>query len=316
MRRLSFMVISSLYLTTLPAFGQSLGIGDPAPKIEIETWVKGQPVELSTGKGKTVYVLEFWATWCPPCVQAVPHLTEVQQRYKDKNVVLVSITDEPAHLVKQFVKRQGDRLNYTVACDKRQKTHAAYMLASGQMGIPTAFIVNRKGQVAWIGSPYAMDRVLEEVVAGRHDVEQAKAQAQAEEKFFRTQYTDLLMAIQNNDWKKCASIGRIIADPNSKLSKSLRSQILHSVAWAMLDHEQADAKYFKEALYLAKAAYEACGCEEATIIDTYARALFDNGETVQAVKYQQMAIDYADEMMRTELRLSLQKYEQAAKTGS
>ena len=124
------------------------------------------------------------------------------------------------------------------------------------------------------------------------------------------------MAIQNTDWAKCAAVGRMIADPNNKLSKSLRSQILHSVAWAMLDHGRADQKYFKEALYLAKAAYEACGCEEATIIDTYARALFDNGETAQAVKYQQMAIDYADEMMRTELRMSLQKYEQAVKTGS
>ncbi len=316
MKRLSAIIVIVLGLTTVPARGQTLGIGDPAPKLDIDVWVKGDPVDLAKGKGKNVYVIEFWATWCPPCVQVVPHLTEVQKHYKDKNVIVVAVSDEPKQVVTQFVRKQGDRMGYTVARDRAGKTYGAYMLAAGQMGIPTSFIVNRQGKVAWIGSPFAMDRVLGEVVAGRYDIEKAKAQAAAEERFFRTQYTDLLLAIQTADWDKCVKIGREVADPNNKMSKVLKSQILHSTAWAMLDHEQADKKYFKEALYLAKTAYDTCGCEEATVIDTYARALFDNGQPKEAVRYQQMAIDFADAMMKAEFRGSLTKYEQAARTGS
>lgn len=303
-------------LAAASASAQTLGVGDPAPKLHIDTWVKGDAVDLTTGKGKNVYVIEFWATWCPPCVMAIPHLTEVQKKYKDKNVVMVSVSDEPKQVVTKFVRQQGDKIGYTVAIDKQQKTHQAYMNASGQMGIPTSFIVDRQGKIAWIGSPYSMDRVLEDVVAGRFDIEKAKTEAQAEEKFFSTQYTELLLAMQSANWDKCVAIGRMVADPNTKISEALKSQILHSLAWAMLDHEQADRKYFKEALHLAKAAFEVCGCEEASIIDTYARALFDNGQPREAVKYQQKAVELAtDVMMRAELQNSLKRYQAAAGTG-
>lgn len=316
MLRLGQLIAVLGVLAPVVANGQTLGIGDPAPALEIETWIKGQPVDLAKDKGKTIYVIEFWATWCPPCVQSIPHLTAVQKHYQDKNVVIVSISDEPVNVVKSFTDQQGERIGYTVATDRAGKTHAAYMLASGQMGIPTAFIVTADRKIAWIGSPFAIDSVLEEVVTGTFDIAKAKQRIAAEEKFFKTQYTELLMAIQMADWATCTKIGRAIADPSNRLPKALRSQIMHSTAWAMLDHEQADPKYFTEALYLAKAAYDICGCEEASIIDTYARALFDNGRMGEAVKYQQEAIGYADDMMKVELQESLKKYELAAGTGS
>jgi len=295
--------------------GLTLGLGDAAPPLEIATWIKGDPVDLAKGRNKSVYVIEFWATWCPPCVMSIPHLTEIQKRYRNKNVVVVSITDEPPRLVTQFVRKQGDKMGFTVACDKEQKTTVSYLFASGQTGIPTTFIVDRKGKIAWIGSPFDMDQVLEAVVAGTYDIEKAKAQARAEEKFFGKQLNELMLAVESGKWDTCVTIGRHIADPNSNLSNGLRSQVLSTVAWQMLAHELADTKYFKDALQLAKSGYDICGCEDANIVDTYARALFDNGHTREAVKYQRLAVGFANDMMKEELRQSLKKYEEASQGG-
>ncbi len=324
MGRICGLTVTLLLMAAAPAgaqmpgpatFGPTLGLGDAAPALEIATWIKGDPVDLAKGRNKNVYVIEFWATWCPPCVMSIPHLTKIQKRYRDKNVVVVSITDEPPRLVTQFVQKQGDKMGFTVACDKEQKTTVSYLFASGQTGIPTTFIVDRKGKIAWIGSPFDIDGVLEEVVAGRYDVAKAKAQAKAEEKFYGKQLNELLLAVERGKWDTCVTIGRDIADPDSNLSSGLRSQVLSRVAWAMLDHELADKKYFKDALRLAKSGYDICGCEEADIVDTYARALFDNGHTREAVKYQRLAVGFASDMMKEELSKSLKKYEEATQGG-
>ena len=57
-------------------------LGDEAKPLQISKWVKGKKVNLAKGKGKKVYVVEFWATWCPPCRTTIPHLTELQKKYK------------------------------------------------------------------------------------------------------------------------------------------------------------------------------------------------------------------------------------------
>ena len=71
------------------AKAKKLSVGDKAPPLSIEKWVKGDEV---TGfeKGK-VYVVEFWATWCGPCVASMPHLSALQKEYKDR-VTIIGVT--------------------------------------------------------------------------------------------------------------------------------------------------------------------------------------------------------------------------------
>ena len=59
----------------------TLKVGDPAPALKVDKWVKGD--EVSSFQPGHVYVVEFWATWCPPCKEAIPHLTELQHKFKD-----------------------------------------------------------------------------------------------------------------------------------------------------------------------------------------------------------------------------------------
>src|SRR6218665_809533 len=70
----------------------NLTIGDQAPQLKYGKWIKGEPVTSLTGD--QLYVLEFWATWCVPCIQAMPHLTKLQKEYKDKvNFIGVNIAE-------------------------------------------------------------------------------------------------------------------------------------------------------------------------------------------------------------------------------
>ena len=166
-----------------------LMVGDMAPKLEVEKFIKGEPV---TGyeKGKT-YVVEFWATWCGPCIKAFPHLSELQAKHKGK-VTFVGVnvwedsrgeaySDDTAKDVAEFVKKQGDKMAYTVAFDgAAKKTDKAFMKAAGRSGIPCAFVVNGDGKIAWIGHPTKVDAVLDDVLAGKWDMEKATSDAKAE----------------------------------------------------------------------------------------------------------------------------------------
>jgi len=142
-------------------------LGDAAYPLTGLTWVKGSPVTIAPGK---VYVVEFWATWCPPCRKSIPHLTELAKKYADR-VVFVGVSNEDVATVKPFVADQGDQMAYNVAVDTAGKVVDGYMAAFGQGGIPTAFVVDAAGKVVWLGHPMDnLDEVLDKVLAGTYAI--------------------------------------------------------------------------------------------------------------------------------------------------
>ena len=166
---------SAILLATLifgvTAVGAPLEIGQAAPELTITKWIKNGPVSLKDGKGKNIYVVEFWATWCPPCRKSIPHLSKLQKEYKDKGLVVVGITNEDPAVVEPFVKEQAD-MNYNVGVDTAGNTYNAYM--EGRSAIPQAFIIDKNGVVVWNGHPMEMDSVLKKVIEGTFDMEKGE----------------------------------------------------------------------------------------------------------------------------------------------
>jgi thiol-disulfide isomerase/thioredoxin len=78
-------------------------------------------VDLAAGKGKQTYVVEFWATWCGPCRVSIPHLTELQKKFKTQGVTFIGVSDETEDKVKPFVDKMGDKMDYTVAVDDERR---------------------------------------------------------------------------------------------------------------------------------------------------------------------------------------------------
>jgi thiol-disulfide isomerase/thioredoxin len=145
----------------------ALKVGDAAPALKASKWLQGEVNGFTKGH---VYVVEFWATWCGPCIVMMPHLAELQQTYKNKGVTVIGYTakDESntEEKVAAFVKKRGAKLKYAFAYSDDRDTYDAWMKAAGREGIPCSFVVNKEGKIAYVGHPTYLGVVLPKVLAG------------------------------------------------------------------------------------------------------------------------------------------------------
>ena len=113
--------------------------------LETLNFVQGDQFNLEP---KKYSVLEFWATWCPPCVKSIPHLNEIYHEYKDY-INFVSITDDKTDKIISFINAKKDIMTYPVANDVDHVLHDELKIT----GIPVLFIIDGAGKSIWSGHP-------------------------------------------------------------------------------------------------------------------------------------------------------------------
>ncbi|MBM3971637.1 MAG: redoxin domain-containing protein [Planctomycetes bacterium] len=153
----------------------ALTVGSPAPPLKVDRFLKGEPVTaFEPGK---VYVVEFWATWCGPCIQAMPHVSELQSKYPQVTFIGVNVLEDDDSAAEQFLKARGQDLEYRFARDdvpegssSRDGAMAKTWLEAAEVnGIPTAMVVDAHGRIANITHPMSLEECLPQIISGEWD---------------------------------------------------------------------------------------------------------------------------------------------------
>jgi thiol-disulfide isomerase/thioredoxin len=169
--RLGLLAAALLAFPTV--YAADLKPGGKAPEVKVAEWVKGKPFKSYAESDYTV--VEFWATWCGPCIEAIPHVTELAKKHAGKvafyGVSVWENGDDIPGQVKKFVADMGEKMDYNVARDDEQAFMAKnWMEAANQNGIPASFLMDKKGTLLWVGHPMDLEATLDEVLAGRFDM--------------------------------------------------------------------------------------------------------------------------------------------------
>ncbi|MBI5866401.1 MAG: redoxin family protein [Planctomycetes bacterium] len=328
----------------------TLKVGDKAPPLAIEKWVKGGPVAaFESGK---FYVVEFWATWCGPCIRGMPHLSEIQHEYGPKGVTVIGCTaadrnGNSLEGVEKMVAEKGDGMAYTVAWDREATTKTAYMTAANQRGIPTCFVVDAAGNVAWIGHPMFLEFALDPILAGKwsyadgpaalkKDTDAAMqlvggirqkagsnaAEAEADWTTLSTKYPGLakqmpdlrievlLAAGKSDDAKKAAEEMIVKATKGKNVG-----ELMNVVRIFSNPQRPADKGLLTVAFSAATKADELSGGKDAGVLEALARVHYLSGDLTAAIEKQTKAVELASERMKPRFEKTLEEYKKKAADG-
>lgn len=186
--------IVSLFLT-IPALGLT-----PGDAVTLDALAKAEAIQgelPESWKEGDLYILECWATWCGPCVAAIPHVDALYDKYRSKGlrVIGINVLEDGKDKVEKFVERKGDGMSYPVAyVGKGGEFEETWLKAAGVRGIPNAFVV-KNGKLLFRTHPFALeeemieglladgDRETAVIEKALSDVKQREAMAQTTQAF-------------------------------------------------------------------------------------------------------------------------------------
>ncbi|RKR82930.1 AhpC/TSA family protein [Mucilaginibacter gracilis] len=157
----------------VPFLDEGSAIAD-YPKVD---WLQGEPIS-HFDKDK-IYVVELWATWCKPCIAAMPHLNGLHQKFKDKKVVFIAqdVMEADVQKVLAFVKENGDKMSFRVAFSGMRGSDfdTKWVRAAGVNSIPQTFII-QNNTLVWQTDPNMLnEEVLQLLVDGKFTIKDAEA---------------------------------------------------------------------------------------------------------------------------------------------
>jgi thiol-disulfide isomerase/thioredoxin len=314
-------------------------------------WIKGTPV--NEYKPGNIYVVEFWSPRVAACRRSGPLLSELAALYKDQSVTIISVAtveQEGPGVVDAYVKQMGEKLTHTIGYDTTGDSTRRYMQPSGQSGIPVAFVVNDRGQIAWIGHPMDnLDRVLAKIADGSWDLikanDEARRKVAAEEKG-----APLVMRLEEEfgagqPEKALATMDQLFAvDPPvmgewamtkfafllmqkkdadaaykyaaAMLEGGLKddAETLKSIAWMTLAEPGVVRRDIPLARQIAQRADDLTKHADASILDTLAKAQFESGDIKGAAETQKLAVEATTlPSQKKELEQRLRQYVGAKK---
>ena len=155
----------AVVLLVISSHGTDSNLPRPAPDFDLEA-ADGSRFELSAHRGELIFV-NFWATWCPPCVAETPALEELHDRFDGRGLRVIGVSvDDDWETVNRFTRRHG--VGFTILLDPRARTPHRY----GTFKYPESYLIDAEGRIVrkWIGG---IDRNWAEVL---RDVEGFVAQ--------------------------------------------------------------------------------------------------------------------------------------------
>lgn len=320
-----------------------LAPGSPAPAIAVSKWMQGEPVE--SFEPGNVYVVEFWATWCGPCLQSMPHMSQLQADYGDK-VAFMGFTTQDEATIAPFLASPGadgklwsEILGYRIALDDNEATYGKYMDAARQTGIPNAFIVGKTGNVEWLGHPMDMDEPLAKIVDGTWDWTAAREIFLTEAKTAEVMQEGmprLSAAAGAGDFAGALEIcdelekklpgnkdiiqirltlllqGKMFDELNKTAAAEVEANsdnisVLENISWLLATGSKGGELDLDLSLKAGLQAVELADGESPSVLDTVAAVYAAREELVEAVAWQKKAVALAPESQQ--LAASLSKYE-------
>jgi tetratricopeptide (TPR) repeat protein len=325
-----------------------LQVGDPAPGLALDSFVKGTPV-AAMERGKT-YLLQFWAPWKKDSLEQFAQLSALQKRLGDQGLVVIGIASADVggttiEKVRTTIDQQGDAVQFAIAWDKGTETKDAFLKAAGRTTLPCAALVDKDGKIALIENIQLGRQFVESVVKGTHDLAalgawQVKASRapqtlrSLQSAYAAQKWADVLDLagelievdpISNGGHAQLRMLAQVkVGAPEKAIAWGAAwidgpgkesSEGLNAVAWALVDPQNPFPNTDLDlALKAAQRSVELTKSENGAILDTLARVYFLKGDAAKAVEIERLALTkLTPELMRfkPQLEAALKEYEAA-----
>ena len=141
-----FLLNGIVFMLFLFGCGKDVGSSPIAPDFSTND-IDGQNITLSQFRGQVV-LLDFWATWCPPCRQAIPELVELQQKYRDQGLVVLGFSmDDPQQADDEYLKAFKEKFSINYPILRGTYEVARNYFGDANIALPTLFVINKEGEV-------------------------------------------------------------------------------------------------------------------------------------------------------------------------